>query len=171
MGYILLAAQRVLWGLFRLFGLACLSLALLNATITLQLQQAFAPLEDQMPFFAICLALFAGTLFLLPSTTPAWIRTVRCPASATVAIAAFIGLAVALVAGTKGILPYLAPAPRAAMLGSVLADLVVLFTAAGVVTAGGLGLFTPRRRRRAVPLSEDSAAQQAQARLLRQARS
>lgn len=169
MAFIHVAVRRFLWGLYRVFGLACLMLALHNSAITLQLQRSYAPQDEQLPYFAICLALFAGTLFLLPSTTPVWVKQVKCPGTATVAIAALVGLAMALIAGSTAILPILSDHPPG-MAAQMITNLVGLFTASGVLAAGYLGLTAPRRRRRAVPLLEQTAAQRADARMLRKSR-
>lgn len=169
MGYVSLAMQRFLWLIYRLFGLGCLVLALHFTAITLQLDRNFIPRSEQTPYFAICLALFAGTLFLLPSTTPLWVKTVQDTVTATAAIAAMVGMAMALAAGAPMVLPLVTSGPTE-HLAQVLGAAINVVTAAGILTAGFLGLTAPRRAGKHVPLMAQAAADQIEAQQLRKSR-
>lgn len=169
MGYVSLAMQRLLWLIYRLFGLGCLVLALHYTSITLQLDRNFVPRSEQAPYFAICLALFSGTLFLLPSTTPLWVKSVQDTVTATAAIAAMVAMAMALAAGTPMVLPLLTSGPTESLAQAVSAA-INLVTAAGVLTAGFLGLTAQRRKGKAVPLMAQAASDQCTARQLRNSR-
>ncbi|MDJ0859347.1 MAG: hypothetical protein QNJ03_09725 [Dinoroseobacter sp.] len=165
---ITIVLKWTLWSVYRAFGLGAFALALAYAYIILKLELAFVPRSELIPYFATILGMFCGTLFLLPSTTPHWVRVVDDATSATIAIAAVIGLAIALVSGSADVVPLLDPENNTIAAGLISA-LVGGLTALGILSAGGLGLVSPRRMRR-VPLMDLKAPRSIDPRSLRKSR-
>lgn len=168
---IIIVLRWVLWGAYRAFGLAAFALALAYAYVILKLEMSFVPRSELFPYFATILGMFCGTLFLLPSTTPHWVKVVDDPMSATISIAAIVGLAVALISGAADVLPVLdvAGAEAVATLASLVSAFVGLLTTTGIIAAGALGLLSPRKMRR-VPIMDLKAPQMVDPRSLRKSR-
>ncbi|MEM8581675.1 MAG: hypothetical protein AAGF50_10820, partial [Pseudomonadota bacterium] len=156
------------WSVYRAFGLGAFALAISYAYIILKLELAFVPQAELIPYFATILGMFCGTLFLLPSTTPYWVRVVDDAVSATIAIAAVIGLAIALVSGSADVIPAL-NLDQTAYVPSLISGGIGMLTTLGILAAGGLGLISPRRMRR-VPLMDLKAARSVDPRSLRKSR-
>ncbi|WP_425090273.1 hypothetical protein [Tropicimonas sp. S265A] len=165
---ILLLLKWTLWAVYRVFGLGAFVLAVAYAYVILKLELAFVPRSELFPYFATILGMFCGTLFLLPSTTPHWVRVVDDATSATIAIAAIIGLAVALVSGAADVVPVLGLADLEQAAARV-SGAVGTLTTVGILCAGGLGMFSPRKLRR-VPLMDLKAARAIDPRSLRKSR-
>lgn len=165
---ITIVLRWTLWLVYRAFGLAAFALALAYAYIILQLELAFRPQSELLPYFATILGMFCGALFLLPSTTPHWVREVDDATSATISIAAVIGLAVVLISGSADVVPFL-ELEQSAFVAELISGTVGAMTATGILAAGGLGLISPRRMRR-VPLMDLKATRSVDPRSLRKSR-
>lgn len=165
---ITLVLKGTLWAVYRAFGLGAFALAMAYAYIILKLELAFVPRSELIPYFATILGMFCGTLFLLPSTTPHWVRVVDDATSATIAIAAVIGLAVALVSGSTDVVPALG-LDETPLVPNLISGGIGALTALGILSAGGLGLLSPKRTRR-IPLMDLKAPRNIDPRSLRKSR-
>lgn len=165
---ITLFLRGALWLAYRAFGLGAFALAVGYAYIILKLELSFVPRSELFPYFATILGMFCGTLFLLPSTTPHWVKVVDDAVSATISIAAIIGLAVALVSGAADVIPALG-FENTALASSLVTSVVGVITTTGILSAGGLGLVSPRKMRR-IPLMDLKAAKSIDPRSLRKSR-
>jgi hypothetical protein len=146
----------LLWGIYRLCGLACLGLAAQIALLIAAFETTHVARADQWPYLATCLALLCGGLLVLPSTTPIWIKHVRSRRGAGIAIVtilavcAIISQAATLILGAR-------PTDLIAVAVDSLIQGVSVMVVVAVLCIGGLGLTAPRGPARTVPLMEATA--------------
>jgi len=160
--------RGVLWVVYRGYGLASFALSMAFAWIILKLEMGFVPRSEILPYFAVVLGMFCGTLFMVPSTTPHWVRHVTNASSAVIAVAAIVGLSVALAAGFDKALPTLT-LDNEEQVRTWAARGLGLLTALGILSAGGLGLLSPKQMRR-VPIMDLKTPKVVDPRSLRKSR-
>ncbi|WP_424976207.1 hypothetical protein [Dinoroseobacter sp. S124A] len=168
MADISLAMQRFLWLIYRIFGLACLAGAVHLTIIALQLDGLLIPRRDQIPVYLLCLALAAGALFLLPSTTPYRIARIRSGFGGVTAILVLLAMSVVLVMSFAAALEIPATTPLSDH-ASLARDLVLVFALAGCMAIAWLGLTATRGQAKRVPILEATARNQARASAQRRA--
>lgn len=157
MAYLRSGMRGILWVLYRVFGLACIGLAAQMGLLIAQFESSYVPRAEQWPYVIAFLLLLCGGLVLLPSTTPVWIKQVRSPASAGLAITSLVALWAAVLAGVNMLV-----AAGVLVLASLdisrLLQGVSVLVLTGVLCAGGLGLISPGKVSRRVPIMDAAAA-------------
>lgn len=148
--------QGLLWGIYRLCGLACLGLAAQLALLIAEFETAQVARADQWPYLAACLALLCGGLLVLPSTTPIWLRRIRSLMSAGLSILSILGLCAVVLSGATLIVTARAADLIAVSLG-IITQSIGVFAVIAVLCIGTLGLTAPRDRPRRVPLMQTAA--------------
>ena len=144
-------ARIGMWWVLRAFGLYSLVIGVFYAVMTLHLEHNYIPYADRLPYMATCLAFFAGTLILMPSTTPLWIREIRDPFSAAITVVFIVGITTAVLFGLYRMLPIVLPEIQNAF-DTVFAAGALFFAIVGIWLAIYLGATagTVNRRRAAL---------------------
>lgn len=140
-------AKIGLWWVLRGFGLYSLTLGMAYATMTLHLENNYIPYAERAPYMATCLAFFGGTLVLIPSTTPLWIREVKDVFSALVTIVSLAGLTAAIFFGLYRMLPIAMP-DITNVFNTVFAAAALFLLVLGTWCAAVLGLTGGQERAR-----------------------